>query len=110
LNNYHEQHYIAEKRVLRYLKGTKNLGLHYRTSQVDLQAFTHTHYRGPNHATSAIPTARSYSDADFGGTKLDRRSTSGYVNMYSGAAITSKSQLQPTIALSTLEAEYMAMS
>ena len=52
-----ESHLIAVKRIFRYLKGTKNLGLWYpKDSAFDLMAYT---------------------DSDYGGCRLDRKSTSG---------------------------------
>jgi Tfp pilus assembly protein PilW len=48
-----------------------------------------------------------YCDADWGGDLEDRRSTIGFVFMIGGGAISSSSKRQPTIALSTTEAEYM---
>jgi hypothetical protein len=49
-----------------------------------------------------------YCDADWGGDLEDRRSTTGFVFMIGGGAISWSSKRQPTIALSTTEAEYMA--
>lgn len=53
---------------------------------------------------------RGYCDADWAGDEGDRRSTTGYVFMLGVGAISWNSKRQPTIALSTTEAEYMAMS
>ncbi len=49
-----------------------------------------------------------YCDADWGGDLEDRRSTIGFVFMIGGGAISWSSKWQPIIALSTMEAEYMA--
>ena len=51
-----------------------------------------------------------YSDADWAGNINDRKSTSGYVLQISGGAITWKSKKQGCVALSTTEAEYIALS
>lgn len=86
---YTEEHWIAAKRVLRYLKGTKCLGLQYRkTGKHKVQG-----YADASHATCH-----------------DRRSYSGIVFLHMGAAICWESRKQMTIALSTAEAEYVAMS
>jgi len=51
-----------------------------------------------------------YSDADWGGCQHDRRSYTGYVFLMCGAAISWRSLKQRTVALSSTEAEYMALS
>jgi len=84
-----EKHWSAAKRVLRYLRGTTNLGLLYRKNNDTLIGFA---------------------DADWGGCVIDRRSFSGYVFMLSGAAISWKSQKQRTVSLSSTEAEYVSLS
>ncbi len=48
-----------------------------------------------------------YCDADWGGDLEDRRSTTGFVFMIGGGAISWSSKRQPTITLSTTEAKYM---
>ena len=51
-----------------------------------------------------------YSDADWAGDINDRKSTSGYLFMMSGAATSWKSRKQTCVALSTAEAEYVALA
>ena len=51
-----------------------------------------------------------YSDADWAGYRDDRRSTSGYIYLLSGSAVTWACRKQPSVALSTVEAEYIALS
>ena len=87
------EHIVAAKRVLRYLQGTKDLGLVYD-------------YGGKYDDTP--PYLHGYSDADWGGDKDTRRSTTGYVFMLDSGVISWASKLQPTVALSSAEAEYMA--
>lgn len=85
-----EAHWIAAKRILRYLEGTKTWKLTYAKNTADqLQAYT---------------------DADWGNDVDTRRSTSGYVFLKNGGAVAWSSRKQPTVALSTTEAEYMALS
>ncbi len=85
-----EKHWTALKRVLRYLKGTVNLGILYSKAKSD----------------SCI----GYTDSDYAGDTGDRKSISGYVFVFCGGAISWKSQKQRCVALSTAEAEYIAMS
>ena len=85
-----KEHWVALKRVLRYLKGTKDLGILYSKAEKD----------------SCI----GYTDADWAGDQDDRKSISGYVFLLSGGAISWESQKQRCVALSTAEAEYVAMS
>ena len=51
-----------------------------------------------------------YSDADWARDIQDRRSTSGNEFLLGGGAITLSSRKQSSVALSTVEAEYMALS
>lgn len=51
----------------------------------------------------------SYCDADWAGDPIDRRSTTGYVFLAQGGAISWTTRRQPTIALSSTEAEFMSM-
>ena len=78
------------KRILRYLKGTCNYGLLYRKD--------------------ASAELTGYSDADWAGDVGDRKSTSGYIYLLGGAAISWKSSKQSCVALSTTEVEYIALS
>lgn len=84
-----EQHWCALKRVLRYVRGTCNFGIWY--SKVGFAPV-------------------GYSDSDFAGDCDDRRSCSGYVFMLGGGAVSWSSKKQSCVALSTAEAEYMALS
>ena len=85
-----QSHWTAAKRVLRYLKGTSNLGIV---------------FRGDN---SDVPLA--FSDADWAGDIGDRKSTSGYMFCIAGGPVSWRSKKQSTVALSTAEAEYVALS
>ncbi len=51
-----------------------------------------------------------YSDADWAGDVNDRKSTSGYLFVISGAVVSWKSRKQTCVALSTAEAEYVALA
>lgn len=91
-------HEKAVKRVIRYLKRTKDQGLIMRVKPEEgLECFV---------------------DADFAGgynknnteNPRDCLSRTGYVVKYAGCPIIWSSKLQSTIALSTCEAEYMALS
>jgi hypothetical protein len=83
-----ETHMIAAKRILRYLKGTLDLGILYK--------------RGESKNLIA------YSDSDYGGDIDDRKSTYGYVFMLGSGAVAWSSRKQPIVTLSTTEAEFIA--
>ena len=82
------QHYLAAKRILRYLKQTSNWALIYQNSQ---------------HQREIV----AYSDSDFAGDFGDRKSTSGYIFALAGAAISWKAKKQSLVSLSSTEAEYV---
>ncbi|KAE8723715.1 hypothetical protein F3Y22_tig00011820pilonHSYRG00004 [Hibiscus syriacus] len=85
-----ESHLLAVKRIFRYLKDTPSLGLWYpRDSSFSLHSF---------------------SDADYGGCKLDRKSTSGTCQFLGNMLISWFSKKQNCVALSTIEAEYISAS
>jgi hypothetical protein len=77
-----ESHLSALKRILRYLKHTPNIGLWYP--------------KGANH------TLVGFSNSDFAGSLVDRKSTSG------ACLVSWSSKKQNLVALSTAEAEYIA--
>ena len=78
------------KRTLRYVKGTKDLSLLYANNE-------------PKECVG-------YSDADWGGDADDRKSTSGFLFQIGGTAVNWRSKKQMCVALSTAEAEYMALT
>jgi hypothetical protein len=82
-------HWKAVKRILRYLKGTSNYMLCYQGSDLQLVGF---------------------SDSDYAGDRDKSKSTSGYAFMLNNGAISWSSKKQTCIALSTMEAEYVACS
>ena len=51
---------------------------------------------------------RAYSDAEWAGDLDTSRSTTGYIVYLWGAPVAWQSRLQPTVATSTMEGEYMA--
>ena len=85
-----KKHWQAVKRIFRYLKGTSDLGLIYRG---DIQCLV-----------------TGYSDSDYAGDVDSRRSMTGYVFTLGVSVVSWKATLQPTVSLSTTEAEYMALT
>ena len=83
-----EAHLTAVKRIFRYLKSSFDLTLAYKKSE---EYFC------------------CYSDSDWAGDKDDRHSTTGNIFMLGGAPISWLSKKQPIVALSTSEAEYVAL-
>jgi hypothetical protein len=81
--------WTAAKRVLRYLKRTKEYGIVFTKTGKSLQG---------------------YSDSDWGGCLLDRRSYSGYAFILGDACVSWKSQKQKCVATSSCEAEYDSLA
>ena len=90
MENPQQEHWIAVKRIFRYLQGTKEHGIRYQPSD-------EINFRG-------------YSDADWAGDHFDRKSTSGYAFVLLGGPISWGSKKQSSVSLSTSEAEYIALS
>jgi hypothetical protein len=95
MSNPSHEHMIMVKRVFRYLSGTRTLGLLYNNEN--------QHQGGDIELTG-------YCDADWGGDLTDRKSTTGYCTMMNGNLVSWQSKKQPTVALSSTEAEYMAIN
>ncbi|XP_074364740.1 secreted RxLR effector protein 161-like [Apium graveolens] len=83
-----ESHLIAVKRIFRYLKGTLNLGIWYpKDIGFDLIGYT---------------------DSDYAGCKIDRKSTSGSCQFLGRRLVSWFSKKQHSVSTSTAEAEYIA--
>jgi hypothetical protein len=91
--------------VLRYLKGTPSLPIEFRPNTTEMNQQKGKH---EDQVSDALVTA--YTDADWGGDLNDRKSTTGFVVQVYGCTISWQSKKQATVALSTAEAEYMAIS
>ena len=87
----HEENQNAAIRVLRYLKTTKGNGNCYEGVLGDIQVSAST-------------------DADWESVKFNRRSISGILVMINGTPVIFESKMHQSMALSTTEAEYMALS
>lgn len=86
--------WIRLKRILRYLAGTKSMGLIYK------------HQKDLDWSDCLV----GYCDASFGGSKVDRKSQSGFFFTMCNSPIIWCSKKQPIIALSTTEAEYICLA
>ena len=86
-----EQHWLALKRVLRYLKESLQLELEFRKVENS-------------------PKLVGYVDADWASNIVDRKSTSGYSFFAYGCLVSWSSKKQTTVATSSCEAEYVALS
>ena len=87
-----QEHWQAAKRVLRYLKGTMDIGLTYSKCEAMNSRLI------------------GFVDADWAGDASDRKSYSGFVFKIGDSVVSWESRKQKTIALSSTEAEYIAMS
>lgn len=91
-NNPDSTHVAAVTRILRYIKGTLYDGIIFRgelNTELDLTGYT---------------------DADYGSAKEDRKSTSGWLFCLGGGPISWSSKRQTVVALSSCEAEYIALN
>ena len=86
-------HWVAVKRVLRYLKGTQHAQLV---------------YQAPADGSDCPLAVHGYSDSDWGNDVSERRSITGWVFLLYGCAVSWQSRKQRSTALSSVEAEYMA--
>ena len=86
------EHLSAATYTLRYLRHMANLAIQYYSSDSE----------------ATIPAG--YTDSDIAEDPDDRKSTSGYVFMLAGGAITWCARKQPLVAFSTVEAEYIRAS
>jgi len=84
-----ESHFTVAKRILKYLKGTTEVGLWY-----------------PNEVSLNLV---GYFDSDFASCKLDRKSTSTTYHLLGSSLIAWHSKKQASMALSTAKAEYIAV-
>lgn len=86
-----DNHWQALKRVVRYLKGTATLGLHYKRNE------------------DSRPLV-GYVDADWASDAEDRKSVTGFLFKVYGSTVSWASRKQPTVSISSSEAEYVALS
>ncbi|KAD2804053.1 hypothetical protein E3N88_37430 [Mikania micrantha] len=87
-SNPSSEHWKSMTRLLRYLRYTRNYGLHYGRDPAVIEG---------------------YSDANWISDMKDSKSTSGYVFTLGGAAIAWKSSKQTLIARPTMESEFIAL-
>ncbi|KAI3788129.1 hypothetical protein L2E82_00811 [Cichorium intybus] len=85
-----EPHLHALKRILRYIRGTLDYGLQLH----------------PSTTTGLI----AYSNADWGGCPVSRRSTNGYCIYLGDNLISWSSKRQPTVSRSSAETEYRGVA
>jgi hypothetical protein len=90
LSCHDNSHHQAALQVLRYLKGSPDYGITY--------------------SRSGNSSLIGYSDSDWASDIETRRSVTGFVFLLAGGPISWSSKCQPTVALSSTEAEYMALA
>lgn len=86
-------HLSAAKRVLRYINGSISKGLLFKQS-----------------ATASCLHLTAFSDSDWAGNTLDRRSTTGFVIFLGSNPISWVAKKQSTVSRSSTEAEYRALA
>ncbi|XP_059650411.1 uncharacterized mitochondrial protein AtMg00810-like [Cornus florida] len=89
IENPNDRHMNAVNHILAYLKSSLGKGIIFsRHRHLDIIGYT---------------------DFDFAGAKLDRKTTSGYVSFVGGNLVTWRSKKQNVVSLSSAEAEYRAL-
>ncbi|XP_026384850.1 uncharacterized protein LOC113280444 [Papaver somniferum] len=89
LQHHRSAHMDVAHRILRYLKGTIGHGIFL--------------------SSSSSPSIHGYTDSDWAGCPITRRSTIGYFVTLGNSPISWKSKKQPTVARSSAEAKYRAL-
>ena len=93
-----KRHLRAAKRVVRYLKGTMEMGLIFGRETAN------------RHPREPPPYGLiGYADSNFAGDPEDRKSVMGYCSFLNGAVVSWSSKKQRTVSTSTTEAEYIAL-
>ncbi|XP_059636051.1 uncharacterized mitochondrial protein AtMg00810-like [Cornus florida] len=90
MHNPKESHFRGMYRILQYLKGTPGKGILFKKGKELI--------------------LKAYTDADFAGSLIDRRSTSGYCTFLRGNLVTWRSEKQNVVARSSTEVEFRAMT
>lgn len=91
-SNATDAQWVGLKRILRYLKGTMEVGMFYKQSKLPIE------------------TLIGYADADFAGkTTNDKKSTSGYLFEVYGNNVMWATRKQTAVAQSSTEAEYVSL-
>ena len=100
---------LALKRIMRYLRGTWDFGLHYINSNKTPILFVNDprDIEAPTMTQLGLEVV-GYADANYGPLP-DRKSRTGWCFMLGGAVTTWSSKKQPVISLSSTEAEYYAL-
>lgn len=88
-----QTHMRASKKIIRYMRATSEYGIRYNNNNSDSKV-----------------TVSAYCDSDWAGDKSDRRSTTGYCVYVNDNLISWNTKKQQTVALSSAEAELMAIT
>ena len=89
-SNYGKSQWESAKKILQYLKGTKELGILYSREEDQFVC--------------------GFVDADYGSDRVSRKSTTGCLFTFNGAPVVWISKRQTCIALSSTESEYIALA
>ena len=89
VSNPTDRDWTEAKRTLKYLKGTKDLRMHLGGGDGNLECFV---------------------DADWAGNEGDRKSNSGLIIKFGGGVVSWTTRKQTCVALSSTEAEFVALA
>ena len=107
-------HYDALKSVVKYLRATKSWGIHYWRPAPN-PAFPDVPFTAevaapdlPSFPSYDLKTLVGFVDAAHATELRTRRSVTGFGFVYAGGVVAYKSKVQPTVATSSTEAEFIA--
>ena len=114
-NNVNKNMEAAARRVLRYVAGTRNIGIEY-SPEIEANFYKNLHALGEHSENKNVPSklldhpVTTYGDASYASTFKTMRSVSGVVVYLYGFPVAWKSQPQSVTTSSSMEAEWVAAS
>ena len=102
-------HWKAVVKIFRYLQGTINMGIKFSSTQHESESVNIFGYSDSDLNQSESVNIVGYSDSDHARCIDTRRSITGYLFSIYNGPVSWQSKQQTSVALSSMEAEYMAL-